>query len=433
MNLWFHEIRTTHEDVLIDSNAFPGGVASGQLYELQSLESQSPKKLVFKLTPRNIREHQATPELKPLDVRLKQQQSQSQSQISLQSNPFQRLLDIAPRSVVLVRRVTNLDAVVIDSMEIFIKDINLSRDAMWQFSSSLVGSCCYTEQRLSFLNNRTGVVRYMYKNGKKVFSGYINNETKIIYRSESAKLTVLIQLSREMWNFEENGEIMFHKLVNNLFPKIFRRWRDKGTHHSITIVLFTSVDLTNVPWTNLLPGERPSQRRDYFRVVVDQVNIVHWDRIMANLRLEFANFKRDCMLNPGKDSKYVLEGQMLPSVKGNLLEAVNVALVLFNDRFRNTDLKHSLNHFILITPGTGLFDVDYNLLLETSKKMSTIDTTLDIVCLSQPPLHVTPLFRFIKDGRVSYCVPIWCDISFFKENRMTPHNGFQDVRSMNYK
>ncbi|KAG5421811.1 IML1 [Candida metapsilosis] len=415
LNLWFHEVRTTHEDVLIDSNAFPGGVAPGQIYELQSIDTNSPKKLVFKLTQRNIREHQETPELKPLEARSKQQQSQSHSQISLQSNPFQRLLDLAPRSVVSVRRVTNWDAVAIDSMEIFIKDVNLSRDAMWQFSSSLVGKCCYTEQRLSFLNSRTGVVRYMYKNGKKVFSGYINKETKIIYRSESAKLTVLIQLAREMWNFEENGEIMFHKLVNNLFPKIFRRWRDKGTHHSITIVLFTSMDLTNVPWTNLLPGERPSQRRDYYRVVVDQVNIVHWDRIMANLRLEFANFKRDCMVNPGKDSNYILEGQMLPSVKANFLEAVNVALVSFNDRFRNTDLKHSLNHLILITPGTGLFDVDYSLLRETSKKMSSIDTSLDIVCLSQPPLHVTPLFRFIKDGRVSYCVPIWCDISFFKE------------------
>ncbi|KAI5949714.1 IML1 [Candida margitis] len=421
LNLWFHELRTTHEDILLDSNTFPGGVAPGQVYELQSIESNAPKKLVFKLGPRNIREHQETPELKPLDSRSKQpqqqqqSQSQSHSQISLQSNPFQRLLDIAPRSAVQVRRVTNLDAVVVDSMEIFIKDVNLSRDAMWQFSSSLVGNCCYTDQRLSFLNNRTGTVRYMYKNGKKVFSGYINKETKIIYRSKSAKLTVLIQLSREMWNFEENGEIMFHKLVNNLFPKIFRRWRDKGTHHSITIVLFTSVDLTNVPWTNLLPGERPSQRRDYFRVVVDQVNIVHWDRIMANLRLEFANFKRDCMLNHGQDSNYVLEGQMLPSVKGNALEAVNVGLVSLSDRFRNTDLKHSLNHFILITPGTGLFDVDYNLLLETSKKMSSIDSSLDIVCLSQPPLHVTPLFRFIRDGKVSYCVPIWCDISFFKE------------------
>lgn len=415
LTLWFHEGRTTQEDVLLDSNAFPGGVAPGEVYELQSVDSQSPKKLVFKLSQRNIREHQDTPELKPLDARQKQQQSQSQ--ISLQSNPYQRLLDLAPRSVVLVRRITNFDAVAIDSMEIFIKDVNLSRDAMWQFSSSLVDRCCHTEQRLSFLNNRTGVVRYMYKNGKKVFSGYINKETKIIYRSESAKLTVLIQLSREMWNFEENGEIMFHKLVNNLFPKIFRRWRDKGTHHSITIVLFTSVDLTNVPWTNLLPGERPSQRRDYFRVVVDQVNIVHWDRIMANLRLEFANFKRDCMLNRAQESRYILEGQMLPAVKGNFLEAVNVALVLFNDRFRNTDLKHSLNHFILITPGTGLFDVGYDLLLETSKKMSIIDTSLDIVCLSQPPLHVTPLLRYIKNGKVSYCVPIWCDISFFKEKQ----------------
>ena len=98
---------------------------------------------------------------------------------------------------------------------------------------------------------------------EKCHLGYVDKNTKIIYRSESAKITLFVQLSREMWHFEEDGEIMFHKLINNLFPKIFRRWRETNTHHSITIVLFTSIDLTDIPWTNLGPGQRPPQRRDF--------------------------------------------------------------------------------------------------------------------------------------------------------------------------
>ena len=111
-----------------------------------------------------------------------------------------------------------------------------------------------------------------------------------------------------MWHFEEDGEIMFHKLINNLFPKIFRRWRETNTHHSITIVLFTSIDLTDIPWTNLGPGQRPPPR--LFRVVVDQVNSMHWDRIMEDLRLEFANFKRDTMLNLDDDGKFIIEMEL---------------------------------------------------------------------------------------------------------------------------
>ena len=89
------------------------------------------------------------------------------------------------------------------------------------------------------------------------------------------------------------------------------------------------------------------------------------------------------MLNcqPENNGKFTMAGQSLPSVKGNVLEAINVGIHLVNDRFKNTDLKHSLNHFILVTPGTGLFDVDYSLMHETSKKMLSIDCALDIVLL----------------------------------------------------
>lgn len=340
----------------------------------------------------------------------------SNFQVSLLSNPLQSLLDLPPRSLAHIQ-VVDPRSVEADTVEVFIKDVSLSRDSMWSFSLQLVGSCVYTDKRLSYLDSRCGVVKCIYKNGRRVFSGYIGEKTDVIFRSESSKLIFLVQLSREMWHFEETGEILFHKLVNTLFPKIFQKWRDKGTHHSITIVLFTSVDLTSVPWTSFGQGERPSTRRDFFRVVVDQVNIFHWDRIMANLRLEFANFKRDIMLKTS-NGKFLMEGDSLPSVKGNLLEAINLGITIVTDRFKNTDLKHSLNSFVVVTPGTGLFDVDYNLMAETSRKMLSLDAGLDIVCLSQPPLHIVPLFRYKdpnKGGEVSHCVPNWCDISFFKD------------------
>lgn len=456
LTVWFHEARTSTEDIIIDASVIPG-LKEGDICELEPLRASStdnkPKKLIFIIKNQSLLSKDSksnivsgnsgtttTTGTTTASSNGPTAKSKTNFQISLISNPLQNLMDLPPRSLVQVKTLKDIKSIEVDTIEIMIKDVNLSRDLMWYFSSLLVGTCVYSEKRLSFLSNRTGVVRGIYKNGKELFSGLVSSETKVVFRSKSAKLVFLVQLSREMWHFEETGEIMFHKLVNTLFPKIFKKWRDKNTHHSITIVLFTSVDLTNIPWTSLGQGDRPNNRRDYFRVVVDQVSIFHWDRIMANLRLEFANFKRDIMLNCQleNDGKFTLGGQSLPSVKGNVLEAINVGINTVNDRFRNTDLKHTLNHFILVTPGTGLFDVDYQLMYETSKKMSSIDCALDIVCLSQPPLHIVPLFRF-KDpnnnGEVSHCVPHWCDISFYKDStanstQWIPHCKIYELQMM---
>ncbi|EGV64659.1 hypothetical protein CANTEDRAFT_103597 [Yamadazyma tenuis ATCC 10573] len=443
LTIWFHEMRTSTEDFMVDLNLL-SGFKVGDVLEVEPIDNKStdvgtkpPKKIVLIIKDSNLLNSTLTPVASattagsvstPILNPQLPAKTKNVLQLSLIANPLQRSLDLLPRSLVQVRKISDLTSVEADTIEISIKNLNLARDSMWILTSQLVNSCVYMGKRVSFLHSRVGVIKSIYKDGHKVFSGYIGKNTKIVYRSESAKLVFLIQTSREMWHFEESGEIMFHKLVNNLFPRIFRKWRDKDVHHSITIVLFTSVDLTDIPWTSLGHGERPNKVKEYFRVVVDQVNIFHWNRIMENLRLEFANFKRDILLNRmnaesgGGTSTYSLEGFVLPSVKGNILEAINVGLSLKKDKFTDTDLKHSLGNLILITPGTGLFDVDYNLMLETSKKMAGMDSALDIVCLSQAPLHIVPLFRFkdlSKNGKLSHCVPNWCDVSFFRDASST--------------
>lgn len=67
--------------------------------------------------------------------------------------------------------------------------------------------------------------------------------------------------------------------------------------------------------------------------------------------------------------------------------------------------------------------------------MSSVDSSLDIICLSQPPLHVTPLFRYIKEGKVCHCVPLWCDISFFidkvqQESQWIPRCKIYELQMM---
>ncbi|GME78020.1 unnamed protein product [Ambrosiozyma monospora] len=157
------------------------------------------------------------------------------------------------------------------------------------------------------------------------------------------------------------------------------------------------------------------------RVVVDQVSILLWDEIMAALRLEFTNFKKDILLSsnmPSAGSEFQnVEGAFLPAVKGNLFEAINLGMSLVSDDFSDPDLRHTTNHFIIVSPGTGLFDVDYSLLVQTSKLLSIVDATIDLICLSQPPLHVVPLLRYMDgQNKVKHCIPSWMDISFWNDN-----------------
>ncbi|KAG7904945.1 hypothetical protein KL907_003161 [Ogataea polymorpha] len=409
LSVRFHESRTSTEDVLLDPSVIPG-IKEGAVCELECLEG-SARKFYFTYKPSEV-------SLGGLG---------NNNYISLQSGPLQQLLDLKLRSQVLVR-IKAPELVEADVIEVYVKDMHLSRGDMWNLSSILTEKCLYRSQRLSFLQGSIrATVGKIYRNGRKVFSGYVGPDTKIVFRSESARLIVFIQISSEMWHFEESGQQMFHKLVNSLLPRIFQRWKDLGTHHLITVVLFSSVDL-NTETNRYRAGEQPSNRKDYYRVVVDQVSILLWNEIMAALRREFANFSKDIRLrkNPRRThlhpEEYIIEGSFLPSVKGNLLEAINLGMSLVSDDFRDPDLRHTTNHFLVISPGTGIFDTEYDILVQTSKLMTTIDATIDVLCLSQPPLHVVPLVRYLdSQKKLKHCIPSWMDISFWSDATQAVH------------
>jgi hypothetical protein len=401
----FHDTRTSSETVVIDIAQLPGA-KEGDVAELQPVEESSESDVTSSKKKRLLFI------VKQMNAEL--QRRANTAQVSIVSGTLQSVFSFSSRSPVIVR-LKHPEEVEADLVEIMIRDIGLNRGDIWELSSSMINTCVFKNQKLTFLETIRATVGTIYKMGKKTFSAYVGKNTKIVFRSESARLVFLIQVTEEMYHFQEDGELMFHKVVNSLFPTIFKRWREEDTHHLLTIVFVANVDFSTASWNDLKEGERPSQTRDYYRVVVDQVNVVHWNQIMISLRSEFANFRKDIITDQMKKN-IEASSRFLPTIKSDILGTISLSTTLVMDRFKDPDLRHTTNHFIMISAGNGLFDVSYNDLLDTGKRLLSSEISVDVICLAQPPLHVTPLLRYRDySDNLHHCVPGWIDISYWNE------------------
>ncbi|CAI4044051.1 hypothetical protein SKDZ_10G3340 [Saccharomyces kudriavzevii ZP591] len=423
--LGYHESRFSENLVMLNLIEFPD-IKPGNLVELKTYhnspsQSNKDKKVYFIA--------------KDFDQETKRRAKTSN--VSVLSGQLQTLLDLPSRSRIWIKLKPDKTDLQADVVEFNIKDCLLNRGDMWILSSKLVDTCVFMNQRLAFLDSIRGTIKGIYRNGKKIFSGYIAEQTRIIFRSESARLIFLIQITDEMWNFEETGEQLFQKMVNSFFPKIFKKWKDIDTHHTITIAFAISMDLSDTSFKELKPGESLKNSQDYFRIVVDQVSIIHWVDIMETLRKEFMEIRKD-LLNKETDKGYsIANGRFSPVIKSNFLELVNFATTILTDPFKQLDLRHTTTHVMIISPGSGLFDVDYSLLRLTGKKLLSLEMTMDLICLSKAPLHIVPLFRYRDfENKLHHCVPLWLSVFFWNDHakkgksEWTPRCKIYDLQMM---
>src|ERR1700712_3446832 len=174
---------------------------------------------------------------------------------------------------------------------------------MWRLAiSELSHKTVYKDQKLLFLDTIKATVKNVYIDGQRKKSGYFSATTKPIFRSESARFILFIQMSREMWEFdaEGGGEIMFNKVVNGFLPELFKNWMAIQARHLVSIILFSRVeyedeadhrhfaDLDDRKGDSSKPGSR-----DFYRVVVSDMASNDWVKILYQLKKEFRTFLRD--------------------------------------------------------------------------------------------------------------------------------------------
>lgn len=148
-----------------------------------------------------------------------------------------------------------LKAVSADFVVMTIKDQFISRGDMHLFQLGLQNSWIYEGQRLTENTRLIKAHALEIRHGNDAAkSGIITDKTMITFRSRSARIIWLVQLSSEMWDYappyDHKGdpqsicEIYFDKWVRFLY-KLFAKWKALEVTHSLTIVFFSRTFLGN--------------------------------------------------------------------------------------------------------------------------------------------------------------------------------------------
>ncbi|KAL4806409.1 vacuolar membrane-associated protein iml1 [Aspergillus unguis] len=309
-------------------------------------------------------------------------------------------------------------------VDISFRDQFLVRSDMWRLvMSELAGKIVYKGQKIVFMGSIKATVKNIFIRGKKVLSGFFSPETIPVFRSEAAKYVLFIQMSREMWDFdsEGTGDILFSRVINGFLPELFKRWVNADARHLVTIVLFTRVEYdasttglsSSLNSENLKNTASPNHAptRDFYRVVVNDMASGHWTTILDELKKDFRTFLRDVSIletpnDPAMPStganatpNVTIGGRPSTSLRGNILEAIHLASSHLAFDHIDRDMVHTGTSIIVITPGSGVFEVSYESLASTTEALTNRGIAIDLVCLSPMPLHSVPLFKYREPNR----------------------------------
>ncbi|KAI0408985.1 vacuolar membrane-associated protein iml-1 [Xylaria palmicola] len=311
-------------------------------------------------------------------------------------------------------------------VELSFKDMYLSRSDMWKLAiADLADRTVYKGQIVYFLGTIKATVTTVFVAGRKVQSAFFGRQTRPIFRSESARYMLFIQMAREMWEFDSDGsgEIMFYKVVNGFLPALFKKWEMLQVKHLISIVLFARVeydaglttDLANTAlhdnyYTGFQTSGNKRPYKDFYRVVVSEISNGEWTKILDQLKKEFNVFRRDINIHhreamsnamgipedPETKSASISKIKAEPSAAmyGNFLEAISLASSNYSSDYIDRDLLRTGISIVLISPGPGVFEVEYESLRRTTEALVGNGIGIDLICIPNSPLHSVPLFRY---------------------------------------
>lgn len=316
-------------------------------------------------------------------------------------------------------------------VELHFKD-PLNRDDLWKMIVSDLHQkqCLYQGQKLKYLGSIEFTVRKIYVKGQKAASAVFTDQSKPIFRSLAARYVLGVQLSAEMWEFDQypTCELRWVRLKTFLM-ELFDRWDALGAKHSVTLFFFTRLHYPGS--THPTP---PTE--DFYRVVASELSSAGCKSLHDRLDEEFRCFLKDIERRaPSSNSDVpLIAGVPVPARVGNFLEAVNLAASASLHDDIDLDFVRTGTLVLVLTPGPAIFDVQESLLRMTSARLIMRQIGVELVSMSLPPLHVAPLFAFSApangekdssnaDTSKTYVIPSWVETSFYEGPKKKPANA----------
>lgn len=91
----------------------------------------------------------------------------------------------------------------------------LGRADMWRLGMSFENLSVHVGERITLAGGAVRAeIQGLWRGQHRYSSGIITAKTKTIYRSKSAQVYIFLQLSQETWEFDEDGERYYEKVVH---------------------------------------------------------------------------------------------------------------------------------------------------------------------------------------------------------------------------
>lgn len=147
-------------------------------------------------------------------------------------------------------------------------------------------------------------------------------------------------MSREMWDFAEDGELYFEKAANHFLPVLYHKWQAMEATHSVSLVLFSRTfyasekvcEQLGIASKHLQSYPDGRKYQDFFTVVYDDMR-GDWDKSIAALKKKFIEYPEHvhwrAPYQNGEQTRAV-GGQNSSSSEGNILESISLALAAFD-------------------------------------------------------------------------------------------------------
>ncbi|SCV74073.1 BQ2448_6505 [Microbotryum intermedium] len=346
------------------------------------------------------------------------------AQVLVSQNVQQTFKWIKPRTEVVVEVLSRADRnhqltppppdeLVASHVELYFNNLYLSRPDMFRLTLDLARTCLFINQRVTsevLMGARLRVGAIFNLNNHHVRSAYITDETKIIFRSESARCFIFVEISQEMWHFEEDGS-MLRERCEAFLDEMFQHWSGKqskgmggaknrgySTSHNVSIILYGRViyedngegEEARAPMKR---HENGTLYRDFFKVIMDLTPSPH-PSIVRTVAQEIQRWHESVLLRTRPNGEQKLAGRIAYAHESPVLEATNLALNSFEEHWIDRDLQRTGLEVLVLTAGTSYYEVPKGLLRLTTERMLYHGIGLDLISLSKTPLHTVPLFAF---------------------------------------
>jgi DEP domain-containing protein 5 len=291
----------------------------------------------------------------------------------------------------------------IDFVELSFKKQFISRGNMWRFKNALIGRPIYIGQQI-VINKIQAQIQEIGLKGVTKISGIIAKDTNFIFRSRSTRIIWLVQISGEMWAYDENGNMYFDKFLTKFVDPLLDRWKSLGVSHSLTVIFYSrtftfkskqSTD-SKIDETSAFKSSNDKKGyEDHYKVVIENSSEADKSYFLKTLKREFWEYAKGLNWNINGSSNDEQSILSLPSdsYDGNFLEAINTTLNILDKHYMDRDLLRTGNSIVMISAGVGVFKVKPNISQITKQRMMDSGIGIDLISLSQPPLHAVPLFH----------------------------------------